>query len=77
MLLVMILASLLGQPSPEVFDVSGRRLSTLFEGTSVDANTSLEWDGRVQGGGSVSPGMYICRIEQPGRRTACRFALIR
>ncbi len=61
----------------EVFDVGGRRLSTLFEGTNVDANTSLEWDGRALGGGTVSPGMYICRIEQPGRRTACRFALIR
>ncbi len=61
----------------EVFDVGGRRLSTLFEGTSAAATTSLEWDGLARGGESVSPGIYICRAEQPGKRTACQFALIR
>ena len=60
----------------EVFDITGRRLATLHEGTTGGGKATLEWDGRTAGG-MCGAGMYVCRIEQPGRRAACRFAFIR
>lgn len=61
----------------EVFDITGRRMSVLFEGDFVGGRSTYEWDGRSQGGVSCGAGMYICRVEQPGRRSACRFAFLR
>ena len=72
------IAGLGGGPTRvEVFDVSGRRLATLFEGALAGESASFEWDGQIDGAAVCRAGIYLCRVEQPGRRAACRFAYLR
>jgi flagellar hook assembly protein FlgD len=48
----------------EIFDISGRRVRTLFNGQSLTAEAqSLVWDGRDDHGHTLSSGTYIVRIE--------------
>ena len=46
-----------------VFDMNGRRVSTLAEGESLGTNGTLEWDGHGTDGSRLSPGIYIMYIE--------------
>jgi hypothetical protein len=44
-----------------IFDVSGRRVRTLFSGDVSDSQLDLRWDGTNDGGHAVGAGMYFCR----------------
>ena len=61
----------------EVFDPAGRRIAKLFEGTVEAGRRRFLWDGRDHAGRTPGPGVYVCRIEQPNRQRACRFAFLR
>ena len=56
----------------ELFDVSGRRLATIFEhqggnGTYNGANfPDLDWDGTDNHGDLLPPGAYLIRVEVDG-----------
>lgn len=54
--------------SLEVFDVMGRRVTLIQEHTSsVNGEVPLiRWDGRGQGGQTLSPGIYACRLSVTG-----------
>ncbi len=65
----------------QVFDLSGRLMHTLYEGTDLsgryDRTTQpeLAWDGRTQEGPVVSPGIYLVYIEVTGDSKANRRAV--
>jgi hypothetical protein len=46
-----------------VYTVSGQRVAVLADGEFAAGNHSAEWDGRATGGRTLSPGMYVCKME--------------
>lgn len=52
----------------EIFDVSGRRVRLLFDGTAQPGSTELTWDGRDDAGRTVTAGLYFARLAD-GRGT--------
>jgi hypothetical protein len=67
----------IGPLRAEIFDLAGRLQSKMFEGATTRTNLELTWDGRFWRGGRVAPGVYLCRVEQPGQRSVCRVTLLR
>ena len=51
-----------------VFDVTGRRVSTLFDGDVGAGLTQLAWDGRASSGSQVASGVYLVVVETPTER---------
>jgi hypothetical protein len=66
-----------GAMRAEVFDVSGRLVNRLWEGRAELGERQLTWLGEDLAGGRARPGMYVVRVDQAGRRVACRFVLLR
>jgi len=52
-----------GFTSIEVYDLSGRIVSTLENSELAAGEHSVQWDGRSQNGEPVSAGLYFCRIQ--------------
>jgi len=52
-----------GQATVEVFDVKGRRLRQLFQGTLPAGPHSFTWDGRDTAGRLQSSGVYFYRVQ--------------
>ena len=46
----------------EIFDLLGRRLTTLTNGNWVAGYHALSWDGRDARGTRAGPGIYLCRM---------------
>jgi len=46
-----------------IFDILGRRVKTLFNGTSFTGRNVFHWDGTDDGGQNVSTGVYISRLQ--------------
>ncbi|MBM3288149.1 MAG: T9SS type A sorting domain-containing protein [Candidatus Eisenbacteria bacterium] len=46
-----------------IYDVTGRRVRTLVEGTLTPGSRSATWDGRDAGGNEATSGVYFYRIE--------------
>jgi hypothetical protein len=61
----------------EVYDVSGRLIRRLEEGRTTAANRVIAWEGIDVSGNRVRSGVYVMRLDQAGRRAACRFVYIR
>lgn len=60
-----------GRFALELFDASGRRVCTLFDGTRTAGRWSVTWDGRDRGGAPAAAGLYFARLTGPeGRATA-------
>ena len=65
----------------QVFDLSGRLVHTIYEGADLSgrydrtSRPELSWDGRVQGGTVVPPGIYLIYIEVKGDSKANRRAV--
>jgi hypothetical protein len=45
-----------------IFDLKGRSITTLFDGTCLGPQESL-WDGRDDNGVTVPAGVYVCHIQ--------------
>jgi hypothetical protein len=61
----------------EVFDLFGRRVSTI-EGRDFDAGPhDVEWDGRTSSGAQLGPGVYVAVLHAGDGRDALRFVLTR
>jgi len=45
-----------------VFDLSGRKVRALVQGTVAPGEHSARWDGRDEGGADLPAGMYLCRL---------------
>jgi len=55
-----------GFTSVEVYDLSGRMVSSLVS-TELDAGAhSVQWDGRSRNGEPAASGLYLCRIQSGG-----------
>jgi hypothetical protein len=57
-----------GSVKVDVFDLSGRLVRSLYEGSMPPGDNSVAWDGTADGGGKVSSGVYYFAREL-GRRT--------
>lgn len=55
-----------GDVKLEVFDVGGRRVTTLEERWLPGGTHAAHWDGADAAGGAVAPGVYLCRLEVDG-----------
>lgn len=55
-----------GYSSLAVFDLSGRMVTSLFEGTLPSGEHSFHWDGSFTDGENAPTGLYICRLESGG-----------
>ena len=60
----------------DVLDVTGRLISTLWDGPAAGGALRLEWDVRSRGG-TVAPGVYLVRAVLDGRRLERRLAIVR
>ncbi len=45
--------------SIHVYDVTGRRVSTLWDGPQTAGEHELEWDGRDRNGNQLASGVYF------------------
>jgi hypothetical protein len=60
-----------------VYDVSGRKVATLAEGTTMAGNHVARWDGRDATGRLAPAGVYFVRLDLGGHREARKIVLTR
>ena len=61
-----------------VYDLAGRRIRELYHSPLQDEGShSVYWNGRDDGGRSVSAGVYFCRMNAGGTISSIRMALIK
>ncbi len=70
-----------GLPAPDVvrvdlFDVLGRRVRTLADGSLPAGVSVLTWDGRDESGARVARGVYFARLVRPGAVRTARVLLL-
>jgi flagellar hook assembly protein FlgD len=68
----------LSDPSPisvDIFDLSGRLMRQIHEGTQSPGSYVLHWEGSLTGGGRAPPGVYLAVVRAQGRRTVSRLVL--
>ncbi len=59
----------------DVFDVQGRRVATLVDGTEPAGAHETNWDGRLATGGRAAAGFYLIRL-RAGEQSQVRKALL-
>ena len=60
-----------------VFDVNGRRVTTLVEGLVPPGRHVAVWDGTNQSGQSVASGVYYYTLEAAGQTTSRKMLLMK
>ncbi len=55
-----------GFTSVEIYDLTGRCISSLVDSYLTDGNHNVSWGGTNQHGNGVPAGLYICRIQSGG-----------
>jgi uncharacterized sulfatase len=55
-----------------VYDVTGRRVRTLVQGSRTPGRHTATWDGIGMSGKPVAGGVYVCRLTTPGGRQLSR-----
>jgi flagellar hook assembly protein FlgD len=60
-----------------IFDVLGRRMATLIDGSLAPGIHTVSWDGRDRDGRPASTGIYLARLDQGGGRTTEKLLLLR
>ena len=60
-----------------VYDILGRRISTLVDGTTDPGTYSVRWDGTDGSGNSAGSGIYICRLESGTSTRTHKMVLLR
>ena len=66
-----------GQFRLDIFDIAGRHIRRLREGTSPKGPGQTQWDGRNDRGNVVAAGMYYFRMEFGGRLLAQKLTLVK
>ena len=59
-----------------VYDLGGRRVRTLVNGTQPAGEQTIAWDGRDEGGRVVAAGLYLVRFDAPGAKQSRRLILM-
>jgi len=60
-----------------VYDIAGRRRTTLLEQELPGGVTEVTWSGRDQGGARVASGMYFVRLTFPGGAQISKIVMLR
>jgi hypothetical protein len=60
-----------------IYDLSGRRVRTLFDGAAPAGTLSREWDGRDASGTPAPAGVYLARAQVAGRVWTRRLVRLR
>lgn len=60
-----------------VFDLAGRQVRTLVDGSLPPGPHAIAWDGRDDAGRPVGSGAYVARLEADGVVSSARLGLIR
>lgn len=60
-----------------IYDVRGRLVRTLVEGSLPAGSHQATWDGRESAGRAVSSGIYFARLEAAGKVETVRMGLVR
>jgi hypothetical protein len=55
-----------------IFDVAGRRVRSLIDGTLPSGARTIRWDGRSENGSLLRSGVYFCRMRLDGRPAAAK-----
>ncbi len=66
-----------GQVELSIFDLSGRKLRTLVDGTLGAGDHAVTWNGTDAAGNDLPSGIYLARIEGAGNTDQDKLALIR
>jgi hypothetical protein len=64
------------QAEVRVLDLKGRTVRVLHRGALARGVTTLEWDGRSDGGGQLGAGLYFVRVTSPLGSSTTRFTRI-
>ncbi len=65
-----------GPARVEVFDLSGRRVATVFDARGAEGENRVAWDARDQHGRPVPGGIYFYRLSAEGRTLARKVAVL-
>ena len=65
-----------GQVNLGVFDVRGRRLRTLVDGTIASGHQRIVWDGRDESGVRQQPGLYFWKLKVDGHERTEKVTLL-
>jgi hypothetical protein len=60
-----------------LYDIAGRRVSTLAGDTETAGDHRVYWDGTDDGGKRVSPGVYLCRLSAGGLSIVRKVVVLR
>ncbi len=60
-----------------MYDVNGRKLATLVQGTRVAGRHVVRWDGRDAAGRQLPTGVYFVRLDLAGHYEARKVVLTR
>jgi hypothetical protein len=60
-----------------IFDLNGRRIATLVEGTVAAGNHQISWNGLSASGAEVASGVYIYRLNHMGSVLSRKLTLLR
>jgi serine protease AprX len=66
-----------GHVRVEVLDVTGRRVRTLFDGTTAGGEHELAWDGKNASGKPAASGVYLYSVETHDSRASRAMVLQR
>ena len=59
-----------------IYDLTGRRISQLFDGELPAGEQSLAWACRSDAGGAVAPGIYNVILDGPSGRSVTQLAIV-
>jgi YVTN family beta-propeller protein len=62
-----------GNAELAIYDLLGRRITTLADGLQPAGPQNLRWDGRARDGSPAWPGVYFARLVTGGRAMSARF----
>ena len=60
-----------------VYDASGARVTTLYEGRMSSGAHAVRWNGTDSGGERVGSGVYFCRLEAGGETMTRKLVLLK
>ncbi len=60
-----------------IYDLRGRRVAQLVDGSLRPGRHTVDWYGRDDGGGAVASGVYLCRLTAGGVVTERKMTLVR
>ncbi len=60
-----------------VYDVAGRLVTTLVDGTVEPGRYAATWDGRSDAGEAVGSGVYFCVMETPEYHATSKMMLLK